>query len=58
VSKTIFENLNPLYYEAIDALIEATDINSLPPLIVDVYDKDEKVTGDTQDFIARAILKV
>lgn len=58
MSTTIFENLNPLYYEAIDAFFEASDINSLPPLIVDVYDKDEHATGDTQDFIARAILKV
>ena len=38
--------------------MEASDIISLPPLIVDVYDKDEHTTGDTQDFIARAILKV
>ena len=39
--------------------MEASDIISLPPLIVDVYDKDEhKIGGDTQDFIARAILKV
>lgn len=54
----IWDNLNPLFYQGIDAIYEANSIQDLPPVLVDVYDKDENLTGDSEDFIARAVLNV
>jgi hypothetical protein len=55
----IWDNVNPLFYEGLDAIYEANSIEELPPIIVDLYDKDEAVIGaDGEDFLARALIYV
>ena len=34
------DNLNPIYYQAIDLMYEANSIDDLPPFIIDCYDED------------------
>lgn len=34
------DNLNPIYYEALDLIYEANSIEELPPFIIDCYDED------------------
>lgn len=54
---TIWDNLNPLFYEGLELTYEANTEEELPPIIVEVYDKDENLVGkDDEDFISRAIL--
>ena len=36
----INDNLNPIYYQAIDLMYEANSIDDLPPFIIDCYDED------------------
>lgn len=55
----IWDNVNPLFYEGIDAIYEANSVEELPPVIVDLFDKDESIVGsDSEDFLARALLYV
>lgn len=42
-----------------DAIYEANSIQELPPVIVDLYDRDTSVIGsDSADFLSRALLFV
>ena len=36
----INDNLNPIYYQAIDLMYEANSLEELPPFIIDCYDED------------------
>lgn len=58
-TNVIWDNVNPLFYEGIDAIYEANSIEELPPVIVDLFDRDESIVGSpTEDFLARALLNV
>lgn len=46
--------MNPLFYEAIELVIEANSIEEMPPFILDVYDYDQ--FGD--DFITRCQIEI
>jgi hypothetical protein len=51
------DNLNPIFYQAIDLMYEANSIEEMPPFILDCYDEDETLVGkNDQDFLARAII--
>ncbi len=41
----IWDNVNPLFYQGIDAIYEANSIEELPPVIVDLYDRDTAIVG-------------
>lgn len=48
-----------MFYEGIDAIYETNSIDELPPIIVDLYDKDESIVGaDNEDFLSRALIYV
>ena len=56
---TIFDNVNPIFYEGIDIIYEAGSTEELPPVICDLYDKDENLIGkDSEDFLARALINL
>ena len=53
----IEDNMNPMYYEALEYTTEATSIDDLPPFIVDCFDFDESIFGkDGHDFLCRAVI--
>jgi len=39
------DNLNPIFYQAIDLMYEANSIEEMPPFILDCYDEDETLVG-------------
>jgi len=42
-----------------DAIYETNSLEELPPIIVDLYDKDKSTIGkDGEDFLARALIYV
>lgn len=53
-TRTIEDNLNPLFYECLELSYEANTIDEMPPFILDVYDWD--TLGD--DYIARCLIPV
>ena len=51
------DNLNPIFYNAIELMYEANSIEELPPFIIDCYDEDETLVGDNDaDYLARATI--
>jgi len=51
------DNLNPIYYEALDLIYEANSIEELPPFIIDCYDEDQTLVGKNDaDYLARATI--
>ena len=57
---TIEDNLNPIFYQALDLIYEANSVEEMPPFIVDCYDEDPGLAGTkpTSDFLNRAVIPV
>lgn len=51
------DNLNPVFYEAIDMQVCYGKSDSQPPFILDVFDHDSGILKDGKDFLGRAIIK-
>lgn len=57
---TVFDNTNPLFYQAIDLEYEVEnedDVYTYPPFIFDVFDYDDDLFDKTPDFLGRAIVE-
>lgn len=53
----IWDNLNPLFYQGLEVVYEANSEKELPPIVVEVFDKDETLVGkDDEEFISRAVI--
>lgn len=51
------DNLNPIYYQALDLIYEANSVEEMPPFIIDCYDEDQTLVGKNDaDFLARATI--
>ena len=59
VKKTtiINDNLNPMFYETVELIIETNKVEDMPPFIMDIYDYDGGGL-DADDFIARAVIPI
>jgi Ca2+-dependent lipid-binding protein len=57
---TIEDNLNPIFYQALDLVYEANDIKEMPPFVIDCMDEDPGFAGSkpTADFLNRAVIPV
>ena len=56
-TQVIDDNLNPIFYEALDLMYEANTIDELPPFIIDCYDEDATLIGSNDaDYLARATI--
>ena len=54
---TVNDNLNPIFYQALDLVYEANNITELPPIIIDCFDEDEGLIGKgDSDYLARACI--
>jgi len=47
-----------MFYECISLSIEGDNREEMPPFVFDVYDFDDNVLVDTQDFMARCVIPV
>lgn len=57
---TIEDNLNPIFYEALDLIYEANSIEEMPPFVIDCMDEDPALLGGkpTSEFLNRAVIPV
>lgn len=57
---TIDDNLNPIFYQALDLIYEANSIEEMPPFILDCYDEDAGILGSkpSSDFLSRCVIPV
>lgn len=51
------DNLNPVFHEAIDIYCFYAKRDQIPPIIIDVFDRDEGYMNDSYDFLGRAFIK-
>ena len=58
-TSVIWDNVNPMFYECLDTLHDYKFPEEMPPIILDLYDRDEAIIGsDTADFLSRAVIYV
>lgn len=55
-TKTIYDNITPLFYECVEMQYEANRLEELPPFLMDIYDEDDGI-GSSDDFLGRATIK-
>ena len=55
----IFDNVNPIFYQALDLGYEANREEDMPPIIIDLFDMDvNTVTKNSVEFLSRAVLSL
>ena len=52
------DNLNPVFYEAIDMLVCYGKSDMHPPFILDIYDIDSGMLATSKDFLGRAVIQL
>lgn len=55
-TRIIEDNLNPMFFETKELMIESNTIQDMPPFILDIYDWDPGLDGN--DFIARSLIPI
>ena len=53
----MYDNLNPIFYQAVDLVFECNTEDELPPLIFDLYDYDAGALGDGEDYLGRCVVR-
>ena len=57
-TRMIEDSVNPIYYETIEMLYDFSDLESAPPIILNVWDHDDALLDSTDDFLGRAIINL
>jgi len=55
-TRKIEDSLNPIYFETIEMLYDMADLESAPPIILNVWDSDTDLLDSTDDFLGRAVI--
>ena len=56
-TRVIFDNVNPIFYQALDLVYEANKKEDMPPIVVDLYDMDvNPIKQNSIDFLSRTVL--
>lgn len=51
-TKIIYDNLNPIFYEAKEIKMEVNDLQTAPPIVFGLWDRDEDILNlDEDDFL-------
>lgn len=51
----IEDNINPIYYETIEMLYDMADIDTSPPIVFNIWDRDANML-DSDDYLGRAVV--
>lgn len=55
----VWDDNNPIYYEVLEFNVEFSSANGLleaPPIMLEVYDKDNDIMDSKDDFLGRAMV--
>jgi hypothetical protein len=55
-TKVIEDSLNPIYFETLEMVYDMADIENSPPIVVNIWDKDEGLLNDSFDFLGRSTI--
>lgn len=53
---TVEDNCNPMYFEALEAWMDFDTPETAPPIVLNVWDKDDGILDSTDDFMGRAVI--
>jgi len=48
--------LNPIFLETIDMLYDMSDLENAPPIVFNMWDRDEDILDSTDDYLGRAVI--
>ena len=49
------DNINPIFYNTVDVVFYALDLETAPPIIMEIYDYDDAAL-DTDDYIGKSVI--
>ena len=55
-TRTIDDSLNPIYFETIEMLYDMADLETAPPIVFNIWDSDNELLDNTDDFLGRAVI--
>lgn len=56
VTQTIYDNTNPIYFEALEVYYDYDTLNDAPPVVLNIWDKDEELLDSTDDYLGRCVV--
>lgn len=65
-SSVVYDSVNPIFFECLECSYEANkgeskediSLTEFPPIICELFDQDEGITGHTFDYLARATIRL
>ena len=55
-TKMIEDSLNPIYFQTIEILYDMVDMETAPPIILNIWDHDSALLDSTDDFLGRSVI--
>lgn len=52
----IEDSLNPIYLNTIEMLYDMADLETAPPIVFNIWDRDEDLLDSTDDYLGRAVI--
>ena len=52
----IEDSVNPIYYETIEMLYDFADLDSAPPIVLNIWDHDDALLDSSDDFLGRSVI--
>lgn len=55
-TRKIEDSVNPIYYETIEMTYDFSDLETAPPIILNIWDYDSGIMDSTDDFLGRSVI--
>lgn len=52
----IEDSLNPIYFETLEMLYDLADIETAPPIVMNIWDRDSGLIKESYDFLGRCTI--
>lgn len=56
MTPVIEDSLNPIYLHTIEMLYDMADLETAPPIVFNIWDRDEDILDSTDDYLGRAVI--
>jgi hypothetical protein len=50
------DNLNPMFFKCIETTMDYDQPETAPPIVLNLWDKDNDILDSTDDFMGRAVI--
>jgi C2 domain len=56
ITAVVDDNCNPIYYSALEVFYDFNKKEEAPPIVLNIWDKDNDLLDSTDDFLGRAVI--